>query len=184
MSNELINMLRQATQELHQQLDIGFAAGQFADRTAYISFLQMHAQIVPDIEQQLAIRSEFQTLDHWQARLRSPALLHDLKCLSVAPPPIAPFVMPSAPGSVAGITYVMEGSRLGGRLIAKQLNEAGLGHLPASFVTHGTEQRYWQSYLSWLAERPTFATYQQNAIEAAKALFQHYINISAYQLSA
>ena len=52
-----------------------------------------------------------------------------------------------------GLLYVLEGSRLGARFLARQVGATGAG-LPLAYLTHGDGGDLWRSFLAWLDAIP------------------------------
>ncbi len=179
-SGALLADLRAATAAHHDRLDMAFSGGAFRDRDGYARFLIMQALVLPSAEALLAGSREYRTLPDWDSRFRSAALAGDLARLGLPmPAPHALDVNAALPGSAAGVAYVLEGSRLGGRLIAQKLTQAGMGDMPTAFIAHGAEARHWQSFRAWLDGRPSDGAYADAAVQAAIAVFERYIAVAA-----
>lgn len=130
-----------------------------AAQTAW--FLGKLYGFVQPLEKQLAALAP--TLDPaWElpARRRAhliPADLADLLGPAAPLPPPCPVLPPLAtPAQALGVLYVLEGSTLGGQVIARQLEKAGLGAARRYFTAYGalTGPR-WQATCRLLAEAAT-----------------------------
>ncbi|MFN0262979.1 biliverdin-producing heme oxygenase [Tepidamorphus sp. 3E244] len=170
--------LRKQTRGLHDLLDSRFDGAFAADLERYTGFLLMNARVLPVLEARLAQDEEYRTLDDWKERFRTRALERDLTGLGVEMPETTPFPHQPMRGAGAGIAYVLEGSRVGARAIAKRLSESGLDFVPTAFLRHGREQRYWQDFLDWLARREGDEDYARGAVASAAAAFQFYLEAS------
>ncbi|GAB2208923.1 hypothetical protein ROS1_57410 [Roseibium sp. ROS1] len=71
--------------------------------------------------------------------------------------------------------YVLEGSRLGGILIARKLAIAGLNSLPMNFIRQGNEDDYWRKYQRWLAQFEADHEVAGPAIKSARLVFEKYL---------
>lgn len=135
--------LRAATAIDHDAVDAAFAGFDLADPRAYAAFLAAHARVLPGIEAALAGDPALPAF-----RPRTALLIDDLARLGVSPPgAIHPHVPPTSAGRF-GMLYVIEGSRLGGGLLARRV-AAGLPraylsaiHLPGEWraFTHALDQ--------------------------------------------
>ena len=168
---QLLERLRTETAGAHDKLDRAHDGGAFSDLVDYGRFLEAQARIFPAAEAALASSQEYRTLPDWDRRFRSEALLSDLSGLGIAAPPPIPFDLAQRPGSATGLAYVLEGSRLGGKLIARKLEQAGLENAPTAFITHGASERFWPSFTTWLASRHPDEAYGDAAVASARATF-------------
>lgn len=164
-------LLRSETSQAHNTLDRAHDGGDFASVDDYSRFLEAQARIFPAAEAYLAASEEFRTLPDWPDRLRSDALMADLAALGRNQPPLLSFRFEDRPGVAAGIAYVLEGSRLGGKLIARKLERGGLQDAPVSFIDHGADNRFWPSFTTWLSARDQSEAYAEDALAAANATF-------------
>lgn len=126
--------LRALTQPLHDRVDAAFGFLGFADRDAYRRFLHAHALALPAAE---AAMAEATTLPDW--RERTTALAADLADLGEAMPTPLPFAAPANEVARWGVFYVVEGSRLGGIMLARGVVEGlprrylAAAHLPGEW---------------------------------------------------
>lgn len=121
--------LRARTAAWHDEVDAAFGGLALDQLDSYRDFLRAHARALPAAEAALASAAH---LPSWRAR--TPLLAQDLAELGTAMPPPLPFAAPSA-AFAWGVLYVMEGSRLGGTMLARQIG-AGLPrrYLDAAFA--------------------------------------------------
>lgn len=128
--------LKEATNEAHETLDAAMSRFDLTDVGDYGRFLTAQAAALFPMEA---------TLDHagaqvhyhpWQAARRGPALAADMHALGLPiPPPVAIQPIVGEP-DIFGTLYVLEGSRLGGKMLARGVPEA----LPSAFLEHrGTQ---------------------------------------------
>lgn len=170
----LLTALRQNTRDQHQRLDI--AVGEITTAEGYARFLTMHAGVLPGAEAWLMTQPAFATLPDHRGRLRVDALKHDLAAMSLAmPQEYFPEGPERAELSVAGICYVLEGSRLGAAFLRARLASSGL-QVPLAFLSHGEAARYWQSFLKWLDVQEASPRAINLAVGSAQALFGAYLD--------
>ncbi len=118
--------LRTATAPLHQQVDLAYSRFRLEQPSGYRAFLQAHAQALGPLEATLQAAGVERLLSDWPQRRRWPALRADLADLGEALPLPRPLPggvdgqLPSAPWCW-GALYVIEGSRLGGRILARRV---------------------------------------------------------------
>lgn len=158
----LRDRLRAATAESHAGLDAQVAAWKIETPLGYGAFLSASAMAIAPLELALERAGVVDWLPDWPSRVRRTVLAHDLAALSLEVPPFATAVVPSADFGV-GLLYVLEGSRLGARFLARQVRAAGHG-LPLNYLTQGEGADLWRTFLAWL-EKPNVGT-QTDEVEA------------------
>ncbi|WP_288938238.1 biliverdin-producing heme oxygenase [uncultured Sphingomonas sp.] len=139
--------LRKATAADHDAVDAGFGVFRLDDATDYGLFLVAHAQALHVVETALAGDS---TLPAW--RPRAALLAADLAALGLAMPASAPapaIARLDDPDGRWGALYVIEGSRLGGRVLAKTVPSA----LPTAYLAAVHEQGEWRTLLAAIDAR-------------------------------
>lgn len=106
----------------------------------------------------------------WPQRRRRQALAADLAELGVPFPDVEPSTLPDDPAAITGALYVIEGSRLGGRFLARQVGEG----LPRRYLSPGERPPSWPALLEqferFLYSSATYAT----ATGAALAVFERF----------
>jgi heme oxygenase len=117
-----MTMLRDATGAAHEQVDAAFGAHDLSSPAAYRAFLLAHARALPAAERVMAALPFAATLP-----VRTPSLAADLAALEAAMPAPLPFAPGVDEATLWGVLYVVEGSRLGGALLARQV-PAGSPH--------------------------------------------------------
>lgn len=134
-------LLRAGTRANHEAVDAAFGRFDLAARASYADFLVAHARALLAAEGVLAMDP---TLPAW--RPRAPALLRDLAALGrTAPPPLAPPAFADRAERL-GLLYVVEGSRLGGDLLARTVG----GGLPAAYLGERHGPGEWRMLLAAL----------------------------------
>src|SRR5688572_11374509 len=115
------NSLRGATDHLHRDLDRIVASFKLDDAAHYRRFLQASAATLIAIEQLLETAGVAQLLTDWSERSRREPILADLHRLDSQAQPLALRRTAPTPAEVFGILYVLEGSRLGARVLLEQV---------------------------------------------------------------
>jgi heme oxygenase len=100
-------------------------------------------------------------------RPRAPLLAQDLVALGVKMPALLPLAPPTSAAAKAGMLYVIEGSRLGGGLLARQV-PAGL---PSAYLSATHLPGEWRALLARLDAEVDGAT---DAIDSARTVFDLY----------
>lgn len=146
---ELRARLRMATAPLHERVDSAYAAFDFDQPGNYSRFLRAHSRVLGSMEAALEQAGIAHLLDDWPERVRRHALLADLEALGSPTPAALP--APELPDSAAcwGAAYVLEGSRLGGRVLARRLHQFD-PTAPARYLQHGDTARLWPHFLAQL----------------------------------
>lgn len=159
--------LREGTAIAHERLDGLFAHFDLADANGYRRFLSAHAEALLPTEAALEEAGAGATFPDWPARRRAPMLTADLAELGAAPPTTPAVAVDRDPAAIAGTLYVVEGSRLGGRFLARQV---GAG-LPKRYLDPDQRPPSWpallESFERILYDSTSFAT----ATQAALAVF-------------
>jgi heme oxygenase len=166
-------MLHSATVDLHAEVDARFA-GSFAGNAAgYAGFLSALAAVMLPLERALEHASIHRILTDWDDRRRAALLLDDLQALdAVLPGEIVP---PPVDGEARqlGIAYVLEGSRLGGKLLLRR----ALGHPDSRvrsatrYLSHGAGRDLWSSFLVRLETSSAVREAPAEAVAGAREAF-------------
>lgn len=170
--------LRAATMAAHDLLDHAMqAASGWQTRSDYARFLALqYAARVP--------------LEDWLARhapsdlsppSQTPLLARDLAALGLDVPKPAPGLTPDmpAPGEALGTAWVLAGSALGNRAIAKQVARIGGGEWPTAFLGDDTMMTFWQGLRARI-ERPAEPDEAEGATRAAEAVFAHFLAVAEH----
>lgn len=143
--------LRERTQAAHRRLDELWDVRALRQRAPYIRFLRANAAALVPLEARLVERGVGALLTDWAERTRARAIEADLAGLGAA----APFETAPALGTAAeqfGALYVLEGSRLGGVMIAREVARSEDGAVLANrrFLGHGEAGKLWRSFVEQL----------------------------------
>lgn len=129
--------LRARTAHAHAGVDAAFSAFDLGNETQYCAFLRAHARALPVAETIIATTDGLPP-----TRLRAPLLAADLAALKQSMPPPMIFTGHGHGGQAWGILYVVEGSRLGGRVLERRV---GVG-LPNAYLATGHEPGEWRRF--------------------------------------
>lgn len=158
--------LRTATAADHDAVDRAFGRFDLSDRDDYARFLTAQAAAFLPVEAALDRAPGIALVEDWDQRRRSDALTGDLAALGVAPPrPLAAPPLADAE-AVLGALYVLEGSRLGGSLLARGVPD----DFPRAFLAPA-HSALWRGLLAMLENRLVTEGQRANAIAAARAVF-------------
>jgi heme oxygenase len=159
--------LRQATATDHERLDALFGRFRLSEADEYRAFLTAHAMALPAIEAALDAAGFADALDDWPARKRGEAIVADLSTLGAPVPP--PLIAPALVSRAAqwGAAYVVEGSRLGGALLARSVP----ADLPKSYLGSVQPPGNWRKFLEKLDKALVLPQNIALATESARATF-------------
>jgi heme oxygenase len=170
-------IVRCRTAATHSLIDAAFSRFNLGDRRSYVAFLQAHARVVLPIE---AVLSDEAQLPPW--RPRTALLARDLDALGYRLPMSVAQSEPWCLAAKFGLLYVLEGSRLGNRIL---LRRAG-----ASFSTHylraAHEPGEWRAFteaLNGRAEQEN-ATWLEAVVAGATNGFQLYASSASEFITA
>lgn len=139
--------LRTATARAHERVDSCARRVNLADQRNYGRFLKAQSGPVKALEAALEQFGVVSLLPDWSLRRRTSALEHDLKYLHLHSES-CPLVCLTSPAQAFGTLYVLEGSRLGARVLLQQILDAAPALKPATrFLRHGSEHRLWPTFL-------------------------------------
>jgi heme oxygenase len=161
--------LRTVTRASHEAVDAVFGQYDLKDLSSYCEFLKAHAVVLPTVEAWLA-KHQSGIFADWSRARRTPSLLEDLRHFGIEPPIIDRFVMPDDPASVAGVTYVIEGSRLGSATLAKRVAP----EFPCAYLDSPLVMPLWRQFLTQLEQILNTSAARNNAGRAAIMTFDHF----------
>lgn len=166
-------MLRTATATLHAEVDARFSGPFDTDKDAYRAFLTALARAVFPLESALEQGGVARLLPDWPTRRRSAALGRDLEILGIAVPPPESVPMTTDEARLFGRLYVLEGSRLGGKLLARRALESADPQVRAAthYLGHGAGADFWRSFLQHLEASEAVAAAPQRTMLGAREAF-------------
>ena len=160
-------MLRAGTAGVHERLDQLFGGFDLADADGYGRFLTGHAAALFAVERALDVAGMAALLDDWPDRRRSGLIAADLAALGLPAPAPAPLAPLDDAGAAWGAAYVVEGSRLGGALLARQVADG----LPKAYLATPLPKGAWRKFLVMLDEALYGHVMRASALSAALAVF-------------
>lgn len=170
--------LRAATMAAHDLLDHAMqAASGWQTRSDYARFLALQHRARVPLEEWLVRHAPSDLSPPPQ----TPLLARDLAALGLdvpAPAPGLTHAMPS-PGEALGTAWVLAGSALGNRAIAKQVARIGGGEWPTAFLGDETMMAFWQGLRARI-ERPAEPDEAEGATRAAEAVFAHFLAVAEH----
>lgn len=170
--------LRSATSAEHAEVDRLFSAFDLSQPAGYRAFLAAQAPAYLGIERSLDSAGAGRLVDDWPQRQRA-ALLHaDLEDLGMEPRAEAAVLRFSSDPALLGGVYVLEGSRLGGALLARSIPPGA----PARFLRAPAPPGAWRSLLRVLDDRLRSPSDLELAVDAARASFGCFAQAAAQQL--
>jgi len=174
MSLSLREELRALTREAHVEVDSLLSRFDLAHPAGYRAFLRVHAAVLPACEAQLAASGAADLVPDWPQRVRSPALAADLADIGGAPlPAVEPGPRLDAAAAL-GVMYVLEGSRLGGAVLARRVdaNPDAACRGATRYLRHGAGQRLWPTFVATL-DAPGAVQYRTvDVTSSALAIFK------------
>ncbi|HEX8447148.1 MAG TPA: biliverdin-producing heme oxygenase, partial [Sphingomonas sp.] len=132
--------LRDATAACHARVDAAYGRFDLADRRSYAAFLTAHARVLPPLEAMLDAAALW---PEWVAR--APFLIRDLAAFGIPRPPamtLPAIPAMSTPAERWGLLYVLEGSRLGGAMLARQVP----GDWPTAYLAAAHQGGSWARF--------------------------------------
>lgn len=157
-------MLRASTRADHDQVDALFGAFDLAEASSYGTMLRAHARALLPVEAWMADGA----VPLWEPR--GAALRADLDALGLTVPDVPPLHWRTDDAALWGTAYVLEGSRLGGAMIARRLPSA----MPRAYLGQVHAPGHWRAFLAALDERAEVngAQWQADAVAAAQRTFE------------
>jgi heme oxygenase (biliverdin-IX-beta and delta-forming) len=171
------SLLRGSTASLHAAVDARFAPMLDAGEAGYRSFLLASAAAVFPLEQALLTAGVGSLLPDWTRRERAAALRADLTDLGITDVVLATAPPLAGAARMLGALYVLEGSRLGARLLVPDLLAGGSARVRAAtrYLRHGEGHRLWQSFLTHLESSQDVRACPGEAIAGARMAFALFI---------
>jgi heme oxygenase len=160
-----VQQVRAATAADHDAVDAAFGEADLADRDSYGRFLTAHALALPAVEGALVGVGGLPEL-----RPRAPLIADDLSALGFAVPTPLDFAAPKTSAAAFGMAYVIEGSRLGGGMLAKRVG----GDLPTAYLSATHLSGEWRGFLAALDQAAGGEDWIAEMIAAARATFDLY----------
>jgi len=175
--NEAVNRfaLRDRTRGDHERLDA--LVGHFGDGNSYTRYLEGMAAFRAPVERALLRADLAQDIGDWQPAFISAELAQDLRDLGRnAVATDEDFLMPSDRDGLLGVLYVLEGSSLGARVLARRAAALGFtaGHGARHLAAQTARPQAWPQFVALLDTIGPMGV--ERAVEAARTTFAAAIN--------
>jgi heme oxygenase len=159
--------LRTATADAHERVDEIFSRFRLAEASGYRAFLRATASAHLPAEAGLEAAGAARVLEDWPQRRRADFIRRDLADLGDMPPErTQSHAFPSDAAILGGI-YVLEGSRLGGAVLRREVPS----DLPNSFLAAPSPPGSWRNLTQLLDRHLSDRQRLGEAILAARQLF-------------
>jgi heme oxygenase len=115
-------------------------------------------------------------LQDWADRRRSDMLAADLSALGLTSPPLLAVADFHSEDELWGAVYVLEGSKLGGAMLAKQVPKS----LPSTYLSHHGPKGAMKAFMERLDGAHIID--EDRAIAAARSIFDHFRRAAELEL--
>ena len=176
--------VRAATRAAHEQADQLFGSFDLADPQAYRRLLAAHNAVVPLCEAVLEASGVNRMIGDWPGRSRAAALAEDLAMVGGHPGDGLALASPVLPPAAFGMLYVLEGSRLGGAVLARRLQaNPDLNCRSATrYFRHGDGLKLWPSFVVAFERSPDVRDNYEVVVSSALATFELFIRAARASL--
>ena len=170
--------LRDLTRAEHAEVDELFSLFDISKDAGYRAFLSALSSAHLSIEAALDAAGAASIVDDWSARRRGHLVRADLADLGLeaghpaGPPPLR------TDAEMLGAIYVLEGSRLGGAVLATRLANGA----PARFLTAPSRPGAWRDLLMLLNDRLEGSAERDVAAGTARACFRCFAEAASLEL--
>ena len=164
--------LRSETAHAHRTLDTRIDTLDLGAPDEYATFLQVSHRGLGGVEAALGDFGVGTIFPDWPQARRIPCLERDMAALGLAVPPTAPAWPVTTPCEALGALYVIEGSRLGNRILLDRAARSGDARVKGNlrYLSHGHHLPFWRNLLQIMEDRVTdqsdFATARAGALRA------------------
>ena len=166
-------LLRAKTAADHANVDARFSALVGEGTAGYGEFLRLSAAAIYPLERALTEGNVERLLPDWQERSRRAALRADLADLGIDDPPLIRLPALDDEANQFGALYVLEGSRLGARVLVRKLLAAPTQRPQSAlrYLRHGECLPLWQTFLERLESSAAIRRSPTGAITGARIAF-------------
>ncbi|MBX4959269.1 biliverdin-producing heme oxygenase [Rhizobium lentis] len=174
----LRSVLRAQTADCHAEVDKLFGTFDLSSNVQYRTFLRAHARVVPAAENALDEAGVVRLLPDWPERRRAQLLLADIGELGDRLPERLPAPALHDEAALWGALYVLEGSKLGGAVLARSVPDP----LPSRYLTPRGPKgaiRIFMDRLEAIGADDPFA-----AVSSARTLFDLFLKAGQLELEA
>lgn len=171
--------LKAATRHAHEVVDAHYSRFDLGSPHGYRDFLSAHAAVLPRCEAILHASGVSTMLLDWDVRRRSDALYADLAATGTSAASGVCAVTPLAAPEAWGMLYVLEGSRLGGAVLAGRVakNSDPRCRAATAYLRHGHGARLWPIFLLAFAAEPVTNLQFERVIAGALETFSLFAGI-------
>ena len=166
--------LKAATDDLHAELDGRLSRLNLANEDDYRRFLRFHGRTVPSVEENLADGGLDELIPGWSGWRRTPAIMADLAALGEPVPALSGLPKNNSRAELLGTAYVLEGSRLGGRILRKRVGN----QLPVSFLDQTGSNEAWPALIAVLDRSLYSESLLKDAKAAARRCFTLFLDVA------
>ncbi|WP_260482163.1 biliverdin-producing heme oxygenase [Sphingomicrobium flavum] len=163
--------LKEQTAEAHERLDAHFGNYDLSNPGEYAAFLTAHAAALLTVEQALDDADAASLVPEWPQMRRSPYIRADLEKLGADVPPLPAFPALRGDADILGALYVLEGSRLGGKLLRQSVGE----RLPAAYLQH-LAPTPWPEFVALIERKLYSPVEREQAAVAANRVFAAFLD--------
>jgi heme oxygenase len=166
------DLLRNSTGEEHERVDARARRLDLQILSDYRFFLKATAAALLPLEAALIDADVSRIFPDWQRRSRGPSILADLSAIGALQPEI-PILERFGFEDVLGTMYVLEGSRLGARILLHIVTTSPDPRVAGTttYLRHGEHSRHWESFLIGL-EQHAGSRDMNEMIAAARRAFE------------
>ena len=164
------SILRNETRPEHVRTEAAFAGFDLSTHEAYALFLIAQASAFLAAERSLEAAGAAGMIDDWVCRRRSALLVDDLAEMGVRDVRLQPSLKFENEAQVFGGVYVLEGSRLGGKILRSQVPVGA----PVRFLSAEGEPGHWRKFLHSLDQRLPGQSDIRSAVDAARRVFRSF----------
>lgn len=167
--------LRNACEALHRRLDAKLSEVDFDDARAYGAMLSRMSGPLSALELALTAGTGPKLFEDWSARMRSQALRRDLLTMD-APVRVQTADAVHDEAEALGTMYVLEGSRLGGRVLARIAGQSRDARVREAtrFFRHEEDAGHWRSFLTRLESSPAVRAAPERTAASARGAFERF----------
>jgi heme oxygenase len=111
-------------------------------------------------------------LPDWERRSRRRAILADLRKLGERPQVARQVTLDFH--NILGVVYVLEGSRLGGRVLLGKAMQSGdpVVRSATAYLRHGAHEPFWSSFLAILEHEGRSLCHEGRVVDGARLAFR------------
>jgi heme oxygenase (biliverdin-IX-beta and delta-forming) len=165
--------LRSFTHDSHRALDRELTSFDLTRTSGYRRFLQVTAAALVPLEAALSRAGVSYMLADWGQRSRCEAILKDLAAIGGKMQPL-PFEGSLNVSQAWGVMYVLEGSRLGAKVLLRGVADLPHARGATAYLRHGLRERLWQSFVVLLESRPCDPADEVDVMDGARLAFDHF----------